>query len=116
METRRIGRTGIEVPVLGLGGIALAQLSVEKGAEVVAAAFDQGIKFIDTARGYDTEATFGEVLKNAMRVINRCWHQRVSFAAGIAEHDALVTRTFVLVTRRIDTLRDIRGLLMYVTP
>ncbi|MEW6356224.1 MAG: aldo/keto reductase [Planctomycetota bacterium] len=64
MQTRKIGRTNIEVPVLGLGGIPLRQRGVEDGAQVVAAAFDKGIKFIDTARGYETEPTFGAVLKD----------------------------------------------------
>jgi len=63
LETRKIGRTNIEVPVLGLGGIPLMQVSVEEGAKVIDAAFDKGITFIDTARGYGTEPTFGEVLK-----------------------------------------------------
>jgi len=63
MQSRRIGRTDIDVPVLGLGGIPLRLLSVEDGARVVAAALDAGIKFIDTARGYETEPTFGAVLK-----------------------------------------------------
>jgi len=64
MEIRRIGRTEIEVPVLGLGGIPLASISVEEGIPLINAAFDAGIKFIDTARGYNTEPHFGAVLKD----------------------------------------------------
>ena len=45
-----------------------------------------------------------------MRIEQRRWHQRVGFQAGVAEHDALVAGTFVLVTGAIDALRDVGGL------
>jgi len=63
MENRRLGRTGVELPVIGLGGIPIGRLTVEEGIPVINAAFDAGIKFIDTARGYNSEQHFGAVLK-----------------------------------------------------
>ncbi|GFO81712.1 MAG: hypothetical protein A49_13390 [Methyloceanibacter sp.] len=43
----------------------------------------------------------GHLMQNAMGIEDRCRHQRVRFAAGIAEHDALVARALVLVLRRV---------------
>ena len=42
-----------------------------------------------------------------MGVIERRRHQFGRLVAGIAEHDALVARAFVLVARGVDALRDI---------
>ena len=52
MRKKRLGKTNIEVSVIGLGGIPLQRLTEEKAGEVVKAAVDAGINFIDTARGY----------------------------------------------------------------
>ncbi len=52
-------------------------------------------------------AGLGEDFENLVRIIERRRHQLRRFAAGIAEHDALVARAFVLVAGGIDALRDI---------
>lgn len=52
MRKKRLGKTGIEVSVIGLGGIPLQRLTEEQAGEVVKAAVESGINFIDTARGY----------------------------------------------------------------
>ncbi|MFW6163780.1 MAG: aldo/keto reductase [Planctomycetota bacterium] len=54
MKTVRLGRTGLEVPVLGLGGIPLQRPAEDEAVEVVRAALDIGVRLIDTARGYGT--------------------------------------------------------------
>ncbi len=46
-------------------------------------------------------------LENLMRIIDRRRHQLGGLATGIAEHDALIAGTLVLIARGIDTLRDI---------
>jgi len=60
MDRRTLGRTGIEVCAVGMGGIPLTQLTLEEGAELVSYAIDKGIDFIETARGYqDSENKIG---------------------------------------------------------
>lgn len=63
MEYRQLGRTGLKVSVVGLGGIPLQRVDFPQAAAVVEAALKMGLNFIDTARGYtDSEAKLGEVL------------------------------------------------------
>lgn len=65
MQTVRLGRTGVEVSVAGLGCGGHSRLgmrggaSVEDASRVVSAALDLGISFIDTARAYGTEEAVG---------------------------------------------------------
>ena len=68
MEKIRLGRTNLEVTKIGLGGIALSTIMGGKDEEtinqVINAALDYGINFIDTSRVYmDSEANLGEVMK-----------------------------------------------------
>ena len=73
----------------------------------------------DLALGVGAEAGFGagmaglgKGVQNVVGVVDRRRHQLRRLAAGIAEHDALVARTLVLVAQRIDALGDVRRLLM----
>lgn len=53
MEYRRLGRTGLKVSVIGLGGNTFGRYVDEEGtAAIVNAAVDAGINFIDTADIY----------------------------------------------------------------
>ena len=56
MSTRTIGRRGLEVSDLGFGGASLGNLyrvtGEEEGANAVAAAYDAGITYFDTAPHY----------------------------------------------------------------
>lgn len=64
MEKRIIGSTGLEVNVLGIGGIPLTHLTKPEAVAVVRAALDDGIEVIETARGYeDAEEKTGEAIK-----------------------------------------------------
>jgi predicted aldo/keto reductase-like oxidoreductase len=59
-----LGRTGLIVNRLGFGGIPLQRVEEAEAKEVVRHAIDQGIDFIDTARGYTTsERRIGLALK-----------------------------------------------------
>ncbi|HHV57923.1 MAG TPA: aldo/keto reductase, partial [Firmicutes bacterium] len=63
MEKRRLGRTGLEVSLIGMGGIPIQRVGNEAAAEILRAALAAGINFFDTARGYtDSEEKFGLVL------------------------------------------------------
>lgn len=52
MEKRLLGRTGLEVSIIGFGGIPIQRLDKEKAVELIKELSNQGINFIDTARGY----------------------------------------------------------------
>ena len=65
MQTVRLGRTGAEVSVAGLGCGGASRLGMATGADaeqaasVVRRAIELGVSFIDTARNYGTEEAVG---------------------------------------------------------
>ncbi|GAB6179261.1 aldo/keto reductase [Desulfotomaculum defluvii] len=64
MQYRTLGRTGLEVSVIGFGGIPIQRVTEQEAVTLVNRALDLGINFFDTARGYtDSEAKLGLVLK-----------------------------------------------------
>ena len=69
MDKVRLGRTNAEVSVVGLGCGGHSRLGLAKGmnnehaANVVRAAIDLGVTFVDTARAYGTEDAVGMALK-----------------------------------------------------
>ena len=66
LPRRKLGRTGVEVSVLGLGTATMGEgpQDVEECASVFAEAIDRGISYVDTARIYgDAETALGRVLK-----------------------------------------------------
>jgi hypothetical protein len=66
MKKRVLGRTGLEVSVIGLGGIGFIQdgKSPSYATRIIECALDLGINIIDTARGYsDSEDKIGQVVK-----------------------------------------------------
>lgn len=69
MDRRRLGRTGLQVSEIGLGGAWLQgrrqERSLEQGAEVVRYALSQGINYLDTAECYgESERVFGLALSD----------------------------------------------------
>lgn len=52
MEKRILGKTNFEVGVVGFGGIPAQRLNKEEVLELLKEAYNQGMNFIDTARGY----------------------------------------------------------------
>jgi aryl-alcohol dehydrogenase-like predicted oxidoreductase len=66
MQKRTLGRTGLEVSVLGMGGLFVSQVGSPERADSIATvrrALELGISYIDTAPTYaDSEETIGEAL------------------------------------------------------
>ncbi|WP_437479219.1 aldo/keto reductase [Sorangium sp. So ce1014] len=67
-----LGRTGLEVSVLGLGAGGDSRLGAGRIAEadslrLVHAAIERGVSFIDTAEAYGTEALLGKALREVPR-------------------------------------------------
>lgn len=52
MEKRILGRTNFEVSAVGVGGIPIQRVKKEDAVAILREALNQGINFIDTARGY----------------------------------------------------------------
>ncbi len=67
MPMRLLGRTGLMVSSMGLGGMGVMDErheDLDSRIEIINTALDNGINFIDTARGYfDSEEIIGHVLK-----------------------------------------------------
>jgi len=60
----RLGKTGLMVSKVAIGGIPIQRPSPEKAKYVILRALDLGINFVDTSIGYgDSEIRIGEALK-----------------------------------------------------
>ncbi|MEA1952742.1 MAG: aldo/keto reductase [Planctomycetota bacterium] len=72
MPTRVLGKTKVELPILGYGGAALPKkwgntLSLGDRVKLVRHAYDSGIRYFDTAISYtysDSQAIIGKALKD----------------------------------------------------
>jgi aryl-alcohol dehydrogenase-like predicted oxidoreductase len=73
MQTTRLGRTGLEVSVAGLGCGGNSRLGLGQGkthgeaVALVRAALDLGVTLLDTAEAYGTEAVVGEAVSSVRR-------------------------------------------------
>lgn len=66
MKKRVLGRTGLEVTVIGIGGIPIQKINQEETTEMFKEVNKQGINFIDTARGYGvSEAYIGNAIEGS---------------------------------------------------
>jgi predicted aldo/keto reductase-like oxidoreductase len=65
LQKRKLGRTGLQVSVVGFGGTWISQLSMDKAVKVVQRAFELGINYFDTAKlDGDSEEKLGAALKD----------------------------------------------------
>lgn len=65
MQTRKLGRTNLEVSVIGFGAMWLPDLKIEECVKVVRRAVELGVNYFDTARGYgDSEEKLGSALED----------------------------------------------------
>lgn len=70
MQHRVLGKTGLEVSVIGFGGIPIRLRTKQEAAEVLRRALDLGVTYFDTARGYgDSEEKFAAGLARADCII-----------------------------------------------
>ena len=73
LPVRTLGKTGLNMPILGYGGAALPTrwrnpLSYENRVKLVRYAFDRGVRYFDTAGNYmESQAILGEALKDRRR-------------------------------------------------
>ena len=70
LPLRRLGKTGLMVTALGFGGIPIQMASEEEAVATVRRAYDLGVRFFDTARGYtNSEERIGKALDGREYVI-----------------------------------------------
>jgi predicted aldo/keto reductase-like oxidoreductase len=63
MKTVRLGKTGLEVSRVGMGGIPLTRPPMDEAVKVIRRALDLGVNFIDTSPGYkDSEERIGKAI------------------------------------------------------
>jgi hypothetical protein len=82
MERRRLGRTDMDVSVLGFGGseIGYERAGARTVARLLGAAIDAGLNVIDTAECYeDSEVLIGSALgarRSEIHLLTKCGHPR----------------------------------------
>src|SRR5579863_10676137 len=109
METRRLGRTGFAVSVLGLGASEIGYQNVPLGTveKLLNGALDAGLNVIDTAACYDTsEELIGAAVgrrRSDYLLFTKCGH-----ASGLPVEDwtpALVEMSLARSLKRLRTDR-----------
>jgi aryl-alcohol dehydrogenase-like predicted oxidoreductase len=67
MERRMLGRTGQELSIIGLGGVALVDMAQAEADRLVSETVDRGVNYFDVAPSYgtdqETEKRLGPALK-----------------------------------------------------
>ncbi len=64
MRTLKLGKTGIETPQNAFGALPIQRISKDDAVHLLRKAFDGGMTYFDTARGYtDSEEKVGEAFK-----------------------------------------------------
>ena len=75
MEKRILGRTGLEVSVLGMGGLFVSTVGGRNhadGRNAVRRALELGVNYVDTAPNYaDSEEVVGEALDCVLQPFGR---------------------------------------------
>ncbi|MFB0500913.1 MAG: aldo/keto reductase [Candidatus Bathyarchaeia archaeon] len=63
MKTVRLGKTGLKVSQVGMGGIPITRPPIDEAVKVIQHALDLGVNFIDTSPGYkDSEERIGKAI------------------------------------------------------
>jgi len=72
LEKRELGRTGLQVTLLGLGGLFVSKVGgpFEQTKQTIHYAIEQGINYIDSAPGYlDSEEVLGRALQDVSQPV-----------------------------------------------
>lgn len=65
MQRRRLGRTNLQVSIIGFGGTWISEINTEEAKKVVRIAFELGINYFDTAKlDGDSEEKMGAALED----------------------------------------------------
>ena len=70
MKKTRLGKTNLMVSRVGFGALPIQRVDMEKAKYILRKAYDSGINFFDTARGYtDSEEKIGQALSDVRQNI-----------------------------------------------
>ncbi len=70
MQKTRLGRTGLYVSRVAVGALPIQRADMEKARDILLKAYENGINFFDTARGYsDSEEKIGYALSDVRKNI-----------------------------------------------
>jgi len=115
MEKRRLGKTDMEISILGFGGseIGYEHASAETVAELLNSALDAGLNVIDTAECYyNSEELIGQAVSNRRKefyLFTKCGHPHGMESSANWSKDSIlesVTRSLQrLKTDRLDLLQ-----------
>jgi len=65
LQKRGLGRTNLQVSIIGFGGMWIPHIGMDEAKKVVRRAFELGINYFDTAKGYgDSEEKIGAALED----------------------------------------------------
>lgn len=104
METTRLGRTGLQVSRTGFGALPIQRVDFDTARDILRAAFDAGINFFDTARGYsDSEEKIGYALSDVRDRIFIATKSHAKDRKGVLEHVETSLRN--LKTDHVDILQ-----------
>jgi aryl-alcohol dehydrogenase-like predicted oxidoreductase len=110
MEKRRLGRTGMQVSVLGFGAAPIGFLKTdhERTADILNFLLDHGVNFIDTAASYQgSEELIGQTIgrrRDEFVLLSKCG-QKFEDLPGEAWSPELITAT---IDRSLERLRTDR--------
>lgn len=94
MQRRTLGRTGLEVSVIGFGGIPIITAPDDEAERVVRRAYDLGVTLFDSARAYQrddagvsaSEDKIGRALAGVRDRVVICTKTQATDAAGALSH------------------------------
>lgn len=87
MDTTRLGRTSLVVSRTGFGALPIQRIGTEEAGRLLCKAFDAGINFFDTARGYsDSEEKIGFALSSVREEIVIATKSSVSDRKTLMNH------------------------------
>src|SRR6266513_1960576 len=115
MEKRRLGRTNMDVTVLGFGGAGIAGESIENIGNVLNSALDAGINVIDTAECYEGgEESIGNAIskrRDEFFLFTKCGHPR-----GIGSADWSASSILESIERSLRRLQNGRSPILHGRP
>ena len=104
MELTRLGRTGLMVTRTGFGALPIQRASMDEAVLILRRAYDAGITFYDTARGYtDSEEKLGRALSSVRDNVVIATKTGATTRAGLL--DDLETSLRRLRTDHVDILQ-----------
>jgi aryl-alcohol dehydrogenase-like predicted oxidoreductase len=98
MERRKLGRTDMEVSVLGFGGAEIEGKSLREVERLLGGALDAGLNLIDTAECYgDSEELIGKAISHRRAdyyLITKCGHANLNWNPNLLQRSIALIRRY----------------------